>query len=379
MTDSTIEGLLATATAGGMLLSFFLLLCIGGILFLLPLACTIDVAVSERKEGVTKAILIAAFFLTGGVVTIPYGLFFSEARWLRIVTALSIFMGIVTVAGCSVMLVGVQQASQPLQERKQKAKVEAFERALQDFKPQKLDSADITPFKAIKNVSADDPFSERVLTSFTLTGAQSSEAIQIDKSVRAVTPKTTKGDVFAITDHDVGVVSPMSGEFLKFDIEQKLSDFSWPKGIAYDETRERIVVLCSHVFNRLFILNIARNSWELLSQNRSGDSLQGLSYLTELDEYYAVVIPNGARTLEKLARFNGNGALVGYISLTPAIPVEGDKFQQYYQLVESSGKVMLVTPGLQGREARVFAIDVPSGTVFSAADTDASQTDEGTQ
>lgn len=338
-------------------------------LFLLvqPIWAIIDCVDSPRDKD-AKLLVSLALFLTWGLGSTLYGLFFAASRNLHRFTlftlALSLLLGIGGMSACTFGLVrSAEQARVDSQEKRLEA-----ERALESFRPPRVAADAVAPFPALQIVHRENSESSAAVAQFTLAGPLTESARDVSNRIRHVAPAGE--GLYAITDHDFGAVSPTSGRLVKIAVDPAFeADFSWPKGLAFDSASERLVVMTAHVRTRFYRYDPRRSAWEQLPSEHAGLPLVALSYSAADDSLYALERERSASALTTLHRFNAEGASLGELRLDPPIPVHPEQ-QTGFQLHASSTRLVLMVPArtdLPAQASRLFLVDPASGAVSAAA------------
>ena len=174
---------------------------------------------------------------------------------------------------------------------------------------------------------------------------------------------------FALTSHAFGTITPSSGRFTEVQVDPSLGEFSWPKGIAFDRARRQVYVMTSHVYTRFYRFDPRTSDWKSLPSEIRDLSLVALTHSPTEDCLYGLQYRYGDTALNLIHRFNETGAILGAISLQPAIPVPGG-LGSSLQLHESGGRLVLVLPPLDLDHPagnRVFVVDPATGEVLRPA------------
>lgn len=340
-----------------------------------PIWSIVDCIDSDRERE-TKVLVSVAILLTWGVGSLVYGFFFTKSRnlrWFTIVTSLVMVGLVVLMVSSFISAIATHakrvEVEQELQQAAVRERIEAFSVPL-------VPADAVAPFYALAISRTGRHSSVTSLAEFTLAGAIGRSARDVRGGVRDVAHDAKRNRTFALTQHAFGALSPASGEFIEIAFDPGV-EASWPKGIAWDSEEEKVIVMTSHVYSRFLKYDPETLVWEALATKIRDLSMVGLAYVPETDEFYSIADPAHGTEVATLLRFNRTGALLGRVSLVPAIPVNEDgTFQP--QLHASSGKLVLMLPALAapgpdggtaesavplGAPDRIFLVDPASGAV----------------
>jgi hypothetical protein len=333
--------------------------------FVQPVWSLIDCIESDRDRD-TKILVGVLLFFTWGLGSVLYGVFFAGSKALRSFTVLgAVALAVLSVASFGTCVSAVVSSSEKADQRRQADLIEAKLR-LEEFAPAFAAADAVAPFHALLWVRDGSITPSVSQAEFTAAGPRLASARNIDNGVRHVAHDPAAGRTFAVTQHEFGAISPTTGEFIEIGVDPTF-EFSWPKGVVWDATAQRVVVLTSHVYTHLFAYNPLTSSWEQLAKLR-GPNLVGLAFAPGEDLYFSIETQAPRSSLSALERFNRAGAKVGRLVLSPPIPLAADDDLEGAQLHSSSDKLVAILPGVEGdgelREAdRVFVIDPKSGVV----------------
>ena len=236
-----------------------------------------------------------------------------------------------------------------------------------NFHPAEISATVTEPFHALHLV--DEGSRDVQLAEWQLDGVIEESVVNVAAAgVEQVAVDRATDQAFALARHDLGRLSLATGEFTEIDFPLEATGLSWPRGVAIDSTRRRAVVMTSHVFQRFYAYDLEAETWTQLPGDLRGSPLMGLAYSETDDSLYAVQAESGDNVLSTIRRFNGQGAPLDTVSLSPAIPLrESLSFDERVQLKYSSGRLVLILPpGLCSSTTEVFAIDPGTGSVASA-------------
>ncbi|MDX1952031.1 MAG: Ig-like domain-containing protein [Verrucomicrobiota bacterium] len=128
--------------------------------------------------------------------------------------------------------------------------------------------------------------------------------------------------ILAVSDHDENYYAAgwhtiweidMDGTGRELHVPSNLPELSWPMGVAYDTSRDRVVVASLGGEGYLYAYSPLSNSWTLLASMENRD-IDNLVHHPQDDHFYGVEI--GAN---RILRFNANGIKDGEINL-PHMP-----------------------------------------------------------
>lgn len=341
----------------------------------LPWWAIIDCALSRRSNGV-KAVAIVLLVITWGLGSIVYGLCLASSKVMRVVTVVAV-LGVTIFLGAGVASLlggaaihGREQAEAKRRERQQ------LESA---FQPASIAPSAVAGFHALHFTLGDTGPRAAAVARFTLAGPEANSARDTDRTVRHAAFDAEGQRWFALTAHEFGTLSSTSGRFTKIDVDPALTDFAWPKGVAYDAVNKQVYVLTSHVHTHFFRYDPNTSAWERLPTEIRDLPLVGLAHSARDGSLYALELPSSAMALRRVHRFNSAGASLGAVELWPPIPLS-DGYEDLLQIAESDGRLVVLLPPAELRALRVaqgataaapnriFVIDPASGQVFRPGD-----------
>jgi DNA-binding beta-propeller fold protein YncE len=244
-----------------------------------------------------------------------------------------------------------------------------------EFTPQEISTEAIAPFTAIEFVHGDHYPRSAALAQFTLNGPETESARNIDAKIRHVAYDHENDRCFALTTHDFGTITPSSGRFTKIEVDSSLGDFSWPKGLALNTKENKVIIMTSHVYTRFYVYDPRASDWEQLPSEIRDLPLSSLAYSPDDNSLYALEDETRSRSLNRIHRFNTQGASLGSAVLQPAIPM-ASRTESPLQLHWSSKMLVLLLPpfdsdegipaqpALTGTGNRLLAVEPATGTVF---------------
>jgi hypothetical protein len=342
-------------------------------LLIIPWWAIVDCVTSKRSDGF-KAVVTILLILTWGLGSLIYGLALARSKALRVLT-ITVLAGVfllIAISGTAIVF-GARRSIVVMEEERQEQVAEIAA----SFRPETIDPEAVGSFHAVLHTPGVYGPQAASVASFTLAGQDRATARDTDKDVRHIAFDTVNERYFALTGHDFGTITPSSGRFTKIEVDPSLDDFSWPKGIAIDAERGRVVIMTSHVYTRFFTYDTQTSDWQQLPAELRDVPLVALAYAREDDALYALEVPARALALETIHRFNAQGAAVGTIALWPPIPTS-EHADERYQLVSTGGWLLLLAPPYDagGQAAvssiglvdgmRIFAIDPETGRVMVA-------------
>jgi hypothetical protein len=279
---------------------------------------------------------------------------------------------LLSISGAAIYFGATRAMEEVEQERQQ-----AVEEVAANFRPDVVDRSTVESFQAVLYTPGSHGPAAASVAAFTLAGPDSSTARSTDQDVRHIAFDAEDERCFALTRHGFGTVTPSSGRFTKIEVDPSLAEFSWPKGIAYDSARGRVVIMTSHVYTRFFSYEPRTSDWQELPVELRDMPLVALAYAQEDDTLYALERRSRALALETIHRFNAQGAAVGTVTLQPPIPVT-EGHDERYQLACSSGRIVLLLPPYEDKTqpevaaigrvggVRIFVVEPESGRVLAA-------------
>lgn len=363
LTGLSLLGMLAVAALGS-------LFCL-----VQPIWSIVDCVDSDRERE-TKILVSIAIFLTWSVGSLIYGLFFARSGNLRKFTIVVVLlMAALTVASLGSCVSAMSTSARRAAQQEEQEKLEARRKAAA-FSPRRVPVDAVEPFHAIlfagAGAGAGRLDTGTALAEFTLGGPIASTARDVRGGIRHVAHDAARGRTFAITKHEFGALSPSTGEFIEIAVDPTF-EFSWPKGLAWDDLRQTAVVMTSHVHTRMFRYDPATSAWSRMPMELRDVPVVGLAHVAAQDLFYAFDAGGGARELDRLQRFNARGSSLGPLVLTPPVPLAEAGDVERAQLHASSGSLVLMLPpgptDAEGSPDRLFLVDPGSGVVSAAPPT----------
>ena len=345
--------------------------CLGFVvLLLLPWWAIFDCALSSRSGGL-KVVGVILLLITWGFGSLVYGLLVTTSRALRVATAVAfggVFLllgagGVSLIAGAGVH--GKLRADELRRERDQ---------IVAQFRPAAIPARDLDAFGALHFTYNAFGHATTALARFSAAGPDFDSARDTDRTVRQVACTPGGARCWALTSHDFGEVDPSSGRFTRIDVAPSLTDFSWPKGIAFDSKERKVYVVTGGVFTKFYRFDPEKAAWDVLPAEIRGLSIVNLTYSASDRCLYAMEHDAHDQALRRLQRFNTSGASLGAIELTPAIPI-AEGAEDLFQIHASGDKLFLILPpesvtaqsvgtgGATGA-SRLFVADPGTGEVF---------------
>ena len=353
---------LAGGLLGGLgILGILAGVCLGFVtLLLLPWWAIFDCALSRRSGGL-KVVGVILLLITWGLGSLVYGLFVTTSRALRIVTAVT-FGGVVVLLGAGgVSLIAGAGVHGKLRSEELRQERDAL---AAQFTPAVLPARELGPFGALHFTYNAFGHATTALARFDGAGPDFDSARDTDRAVRQVACSPDGLRCWALTAHDVGSIDPSSGRFTRIEVDPSLTDFSWPKGIAFDSKAGKVYVVTGGVFTKFYRFDPETRAWDVLPAEVRGISIVNLTYSAADRCLYAMEHDAHDQALRRLQRFNTSGASLGPIELTPAIPL-GSAGEELFQIHASGDKLVLVLPPESTPSAsRLFVADPGTGEVF---------------
>lgn len=126
--------------------------------------------------------------------------------------------------------------------------------------------------------------------------------------------RDVSGDYFGAEQHHIWKVDMQAQTVQDLHIPSGLPELSWPMGVAYDSTRDRIAVVTLGGEGHLYGYDPIPEQWSLISsmENRDVDSLV---YHAADDSFYGVTVGFGDYSSPRLLHFSASGAFLGEMSL----------------------------------------------------------------
>ena len=365
----TISGVLAglgmLGIVAGIVLGFLMLL-------ILPWWAIFDCLFSRRSGGVKVAAVLLLVF-TWGLGSLIYGLFITTTKALRVVTVAA-FCGVFVLfaAGGMTLIAGAGVHAKVLNEQ---TRQERQELAAQ-FAPAGIPARNLAAFRGLHfTYSAYGP-QTAALARFSGLGLDFASARDTDRKVLQVACDSAEARCWALSAQDFGTIDPSSGRFTKVPVDPSLTDFSWPRGIAFDSKDDKVYVMTCGVFTRFYRFDPRTRAWDVLPAEPRGLSVVGLTHSTSDGCLYAMEHETHDQAIRRLQRFNTSGASLGPIDLKPAIPIRKGT-EDHFQIHASGDKLVLILPpeipfpqiagaGVTGTASanRTFVVDPRTGEVF---------------
>ena len=357
---------LAPLLGGLGLIGVIAALLLGGVvLLILPIWAMLHCLVSERP-GSTKLLIIIALLCTWGLGAIFYGLFASGSRPFRVFTVAAVLLPLLILMPSAAGLVTGTAIHGRAQAERERAELDAL---IEGFQPEEWTEGPLEPFVALQFTRTGGHANAATLAYFTADGPGSETARSVDTRIRQVAHDVVHDRYFALTDHEFGTITPSSGQFTAVEVDPTVGGFHWPKGLALDSKRGRVVVMTSHVTTELFTFDTRTSDWRRLPTSIRDLPLVGLAYSPEEDLLYAVEHRSSDPAIRRIHRFNPEGASLGAIELDPAVPLApGDR--DGLQLQFSSGRLIIMLPpgGAEFRPAAgLLAVRPGTGQVLVPA------------
>ena len=357
----TLSGVLGGLGIFGLIGAFL----VGFLLFgIIPIWAIFDCALSKRGGG-TKALVIILLLLFWGLGSLIYSIFSTDSKVLRRLTILAICgLVLLTIFSLSSLTGGAAIHSR-IAEKETVAKEKQI---VAEFNPDPIEPNSINSFRAIHFVYGGGYPSSAAAAKFSLAGPDPESAVNVDHRIRHLVHADRDNRDYALTQHDFGVIDPVTHDFSKIEIDPLLAgDFSWPNGLAYDPESNEIIVLTSHVYTSFFVFNPTTKAWKKVSTFRSSGFI-ALAYSPEAKTLYALQEEQGKLAIRK---FNRQGAELDSIDIIPSLPIARGQ-NEYFQMAHSSGKLVLIVPPLlttpqnDFNKARIFVIDPKNGKLFAS-------------
>ncbi len=351
--------------SAGMLASLGLLGIIASValafvlLFFQPIWAFFD-CIRSRRGGDANAVLLVVLFITWGVGTLIYGVFFTPSRRLRIFSLTSILLPLVILIPSVISLVTGSREGRIAYEEQERAESTRLSAA---FRPG-VASEVVDPFTAVRFERRGIFPKSASLTRFTSHGPETADAMEIDVDVRHIAHDGQGDRYFAVTGREFGSIAPTTGRFTPIAPDHP-AEFFHPVGVAFDTTRGAAIVVTAGGYRRFFRYDPSRSTWDRLPGKAPHLPLAGLVHVPEEDCLYALERPAGTRLLETIHRFSVTGEPQGSVTLDPPIPVpllDAGSNRVHY----SSGKLVLLLPPLspdRHDSDRIFLVDPASGAV----------------
>lgn len=338
-------------------LSFVLVLVASFFFFLVhPIWAFVDLAESRRERDAKILVGIALFF-TWGLGSWIYGLFFGASALFKTVTRwgtlVFLVLCVVGVGACTLTAV----RSEKLEAVEEQERSAALEKQIDEYVVQTIDIDAVSPFAALHYTTP--TASQASLAAFNLLGPIASSAQSVESGVRQVAYDNRDKRFFSVKDHAFGSISSKTGRFSEIAVDSSIERLSWPKGVAYDSGSHQVVILTSHVFTRFYHYDPRKSEWALLPAEHRDFPVEALTYASD-DETLYTIDASSDDQIERLHRFNRNGAHVGTIQLEVPI-VLPKNVAVPSQLHYSSGHLMLIPP-----DGKVWVVDRTNGALSEA-------------
>ena len=365
LVSGVLAGLGAIGVGAGMLLGFVTLL-------VLPWWAIFDCLFSRRSGGV-KAAGVILLLITWGVGSFFYGLFVTTSKALRVVTILA-FGGVFVlfaVGGFSMLAgAGVHAKVQSEEDHRERQEIAA------QFAPKAVPAGQIAAYRGLHFTYTVYGPKTAALARFTGDGPDFGSARDTDRDVRQAACDPTGAQCWGLTSQDFGSLDTSSGRFTKIPVDPSLTDFSWPRGLAYDAKERKVFIMTSGVFTRFYRFDPATRAWDLLPAQPRDLSVIGLTWSASDGCLYALEHETHDLAIRRLQRFNTSGASLGPIDLRPVVPIASGT-EDRFQVIASGDKLVLLLPPqasmpqtagmvVEGTSSanRSFVVDPRTGEVF---------------
>jgi outer membrane murein-binding lipoprotein Lpp len=166
-----------------------------------------------------------------------------------------------------------------------------------------------------------------------------------------------------------GVSNP--GTVFRFDprtgTETALGAFSWPTGLTFDTSRNRLVLSTLEREGALYSFSPDTNRWTTLAGLNNVDMFS-TTYSAADDAFYSLA--SGGPGGLKLLKYDATGRPVGSVALAERFPVESGLDLFEFQLTATGDRLSLITPPvadvyepLLPARQKTYLIDPATGTV----------------
>ncbi len=334
-----------------------------------PIWGMIDVAVSEKHSGVTKALVILfTLVLLGPIMTFLYACFGTHSKALRGTTLTAFALLMISGASALGLLVGVPAAkkfwprlpgSQPATGTRNNARAPALP-ASAAFS--RFPADEVVPFTAVHLLPKDHSGWSFALAEFTGHGPKPDSVLAlVARGPYPITHLATdpSGPVhYAITTHEVGKIVPTTGQFVQLALDPAVGKPSWPSAIAFD-TQQGVLLIAARSVG--YSYKPSTGEWQKVP-GLEDDNLVALAYDAEESALYALRSEPGGELATKLLTLTSHGAVLAQTALSRPIPIGRYPFCLAQLCWSGNQLIVLVSPqeGCVGK-ALMYSVDPKSG------------------
>jgi len=317
---------------------------------LMPIVSLIDCARSDHLQGSAKGLWIAALVVVWGLGALAYNVFATQSTVLRRVTlgtlglfAVSTLFGVSSM-GIATTLFSASYDDSSSVDPQPTARAPDPRRGIPEVElpATSVRPEEVASFKALILLPMSQLKWQVSVADFGLDGPDPQSALPVQsglvQTVRlvGVDTSTTPPGVSAITKTQVGVIDA-AGAFTKMPSDPTLNRLIRPTGVAFVASRQALVVAG---WNRGVSLDVASGTWSELPSFR-GQEVAALAYDPVKDTLWALLSDARRQHLDRLARYNAQGALIEEIALSQSLPTSLSD-PRAHQLVMSSGHLLVL-------------------------------------
>lgn len=213
-----------------------------------------------------------------------------------------------------------------------------------------------TPFRAVLSRRSLSVSSGARYGEFTFAGPKLATMLPLPSGVGEVAFDASEGAYYAMGLHGMNTLDLAARKLTPLLLPSSLPEFSWTMGIAFDQTRNRLVVATLGGTGYLYSYAPASDTWSILADLQGRDPT-AIAFHPQTDRLYAITADgwSGQAFLE----FTPDGSLVRSRPLDLSVigSVQfGDFIDRAIQLVPVDEYLALVVPDVED-VPRMFVID----------------------
>jgi hypothetical protein len=352
---------------------FGLLVLVHGLV--LPIWSIVDCAVSRRSGGL-KAVLLILMVCTWSVGALLYGLILPTTRALRIAASIGVAL---LLAFAFVVVPQWFKTATVLQKEEIEAREKETHRMVMEFKPQPLPVAvQVGSFTAVWYHQQGHFRQTALIAAMSTAGPELASARNLDRDVLYIATDPETGQTFGAGNHKFGRIDPQTGKMQVIPSDPAYTKpFYNLRGLAYDPTHKRLIVMCSHGSTFFFAYDPAGQKWEQIGGELHNLPLAGLTYDPARGVFYALGFDDMSEQIREVHRINSAGADIGRFGL--AIPIPMPRGSDSPAQIHAAGELLaLVLAPMQVAESsrsldagaadpRLLFVSPKNGDVYLAA------------
>lgn len=150
---------------------------------------------------------------------------------------------------------------------------------------------------------------------FTLTGPNLDGLKPLPGNLRQVVHDPATGQLYGLSTHQVFQVSLENKTATEMKLTDNVPRLSWPCGIAFDNKRQRLIVVSSGGIGYMYEYLPATQQWSVVADMQNFD-LAALTYEPKEDRFYGMLKHRASSSQLTLAKYNAEGALLEAINIS---------------------------------------------------------------